>query len=170
MFNRRCIKGNRLITPGLVPNQMMWRSIPLLLLLAGEALAYKPAPPTRHDVFSPNGKFVLDVNPISKRHTVYASDKRDQPLWAFERDVWQETHFLSNDGKALAVVMWQFVTLDSLADGICVEFWDRTGKVREHSFAELCPCPTRYYFESGPVGSFWRIWYSVVKGTERSCD
>src|SRR5438128_2073608 len=109
----------------------MWRCILLLMfVLEGRALAFKPASPVRHDVLSPNGAFVLDVNPSAKRLTVYPAGKRDQPLWSFERPVWQEKHFLSNDGKVVAVVTWEFVQVDEVDEGTCVEFWDQTGKFR----------------------------------------
>lgn len=141
----------------------MWRAGLLLLLLsAGPALGYKPASPVRHDVFSPNGAFVLDVDPAAKRLTVYATANRQTPLWSFDRTVWQEQHFLSDDGRTVGLVTWRFVKLDELSDGVCVEFWNRDGLLREYTFAELCPHPANFYVESGPVGDFWRKWYSEV--------
>ena len=66
----------------------MCRSVILHLLIpAGEAVAYKPAPPQRHDVFSADGNFVLEVDPTAKRCTVFAVGKRDQPLWSFKEHV-----------------------------------------------------------------------------------
>ncbi len=41
-----------------------------LLAFAPKGNAYSPGKPTRHDVFSPNGKYVLDVNPETKLHSV----------------------------------------------------------------------------------------------------
>jgi len=135
----------------------MWRAGLLLLLLsAGPALGYKPASPVRHDVFSPNGAFVLDVDPAAKRLTVYATGNRQKPLWSFDRTVWQEQHILSDDGRTVGLVSWRFVQLDELSDGVCVEFWNRDGLLREYTFAELCPHPANFYIESGPVGDFWR--------------
>lgn len=143
----------------------MRRSILFLLLLAtGDALAYSPAPPTRHNVHSANGAFVLDVDPGASRLTVYAADNRDKPLWSFDCDVWQENHFLANDGKVVAIVSWRFVQVEHLDDGVCIEFWNNTGKFKEYSFAEVCPYPRRYWLEPGPVGSFWRTWYSEAEG------
>lgn len=141
----------------------MWRSILLLLILpAGDACAYKPAPPKRHDVPSANRDFVLDVDPGANRLTVYAVGKRDQPLWSFQRPVWLQKYFLANDGKTVAVVASHFVPSDNLHDGVCIEFWNETGKVREHTFAELCPNPARSFFE-GPVGLHWRKWYTEAE-------
>ena len=136
----------------------------LLLLSAGPAQGYKPASPVRHDVWSPNGTYVLDVDPAAKRLTVYAAGDRQTPLWSFDRPVWQEQHFLSDDGRTVGVVAWRFVKLDELSDGVCVEFWNRDGLFREYTFAELCPNPGNFYIESGPVGDFWRKWYSRVDG------
>lgn len=132
----------------------------LILLFAGPALGYKPASPVRHDVYSPNRAFVLDVDPAAKRLTVYAAGDRQTPLWSFDRSVWQEQHFLSDDGRTVGLVTWQFVKLDELSDGVCVEFWNRDGLLREYTFAELCPHPGNFYIESGPVGDFWRKWHS----------
>jgi hypothetical protein len=143
----------------------MWRAGLLLpLLFAGPALGYKPASPVRHDVFSPNGAFVLDVDPTAKRLTVYAAGNRQTPLWSFDRSVWQEEHFLSDDGRMVALVAWRFVQLDKLPGGVCVEFWNQTGLSRNYTFAELCPNPSDSYLEWGPVGDFWRKWYSQVDG------
>jgi hypothetical protein len=137
----------------------------LLLLSTGPALGYRPANPVRHDVFSPNGAFVLDVDPAAKRLTVYAVGDRQTPLWSFSQDVWQEQHFLSDDGQSVAVVSWRFVQVDELSDGVCVEFWNRGGVFRSYTFDELCPHPGNFYLESGPVGDFWRKWYSDVEAT-----
>jgi len=136
----------------------------LLVLSAGPALGYKPASPVRHDVWSPNGAFVLDVDPAAKRLTVYAAGDRQTPLWSFDRRVWQEQHFLSDDGRTVGLVTWRFVQVDSLSDGVCVEFWNPTGLVRQYTFAELCPNPSEHYLEWGPEGDFWRKWYSRVDG------
>src|SRR5262245_57227058 len=96
----------------------------LLLLSTGPALGYKPANPVRHDVFSPNGAFVLDVDPAAKLLTVYAVGDRQKPLWLFKRYVWQEQHFLSDDGRTVGLVTWRFVRVDDLSEGVCVEFWN----------------------------------------------
>jgi hypothetical protein len=150
---------------GLVRWQDMWRTILLLLLLpAGEAIAYSPARPTRHDVYSANGAFVLDVDPRAKRLSVYAANNRDKPLWSFDRAVWQETHLLSDDGKVVAVVAWRFVQVSETPDGVCIEFWNDLGMFKKYTFADVCPHPRRYWLEPGPVGSFWRTWYSEVEG------
>jgi len=133
----------------------------LLLFSAGPALAYKPASPVRHEVFSPNGEFVLDVDPAAERLTAYATGDRQTALWSFNRHVWQEQHFLSDDGQTVGLVTWRFVQVDELVDGVCVEFWNRTGRFREYTFSELCPNPSEFW-EMCPVGDFWRKWYTDV--------
>lgn len=144
----------------------MWRSILLLLLLpTSDALAFKPAPPKRHDVFSPNGKFVLDVDPNAKQISVFAADKRDQPLWSFKNWAWSG-HHLSNDGKVVAILHWEFVSVKDLDEGVCVTFLNEAGKLKEHRFADLCPHPRRLWMEPGPVGSFWRKWYTSASDAE----
>jgi hypothetical protein len=141
----------------------MWRSFFLLLLFpVGEVLAYKPAVAQRHDVYSRNGAFVLDLDPQAKRLTVFAAGKRDVPLWSVDRHVRLQRPFLSNNGKVVALVAWEFVDVDSLDKGVCIEFLNDKGKFREYTFNELCPHPAYAFWASGPVGLFWRKWSMQV--------
>jgi hypothetical protein len=123
------------------------------------AFAFKPAPPIQHDVRSANGRFVLDVNPKVDRLTVSQAENRSASLWSFNFNIWQEKQFLSNDGSVVTIVSWRFVQKKELADGPCVQFFNRTGRFREYTFAEICPNPSRVRDE-GPVGDFWREWYT----------
>src|SRR5947209_15477956 len=136
----------------------MWRAVLGLLVLAtAQAEGYSPARPVRHDVPSPNRAFVLDVDPAAKRLTVYATGDRTRPLWAFDRPVWQEQHFLSDDGRVVAVVSWRFVQVDDVASAAGVEFWGRAGRFRAFPVGELCPDPaTLGMLGFGPVGDCWR--------------
>lgn len=148
---------------GMVTEWMMRRAgLVLLLLSTGQLFGYKVASPVRHDVFSPNGAFVLDVDPATKRLTVYAAGEPNHPVWSFDRYVLYEEYFLSNDGRVVGLTTWRFVQVDDLAEGVCVEFWNRTGRFQQYTFAELCPHPGHFWFEAGPVGDFWRKWYSEL--------
>jgi hypothetical protein len=141
----------------------------LIILAPSPCLAYKPAPPERRDVFSPNRLFVLDFNPDTNIHTVYATANRKKPLWSYSAPAWLGPVFLSNDGRVVAVLAWKHVQIDGLGPAECVGFWDRTGKFKSYTFGTLCPEPrSRWFFEVGPVGSFWRVWYSSAdqKGDE----
>lgn len=52
----------------------------ILILSATHAAATSFAQPERHDVFSPNGDYVLDVNPQNNTLTVFKVTDRSNPL------------------------------------------------------------------------------------------
>ena len=61
----------------------MRAAILALLLTSPQAFATSYGKPERHDVFSRNRAFVLDVNPETRTHTVYDVRDRGKPLWSF---------------------------------------------------------------------------------------
>lgn len=133
----------------------------LLLLIPVPASAFKPAPPERHDVFSPNRQFVLDVDPKTKTNTVYLVNDRKNPLWSFEGVIWLGPAFLADDGNSVAVISWEHVQVEGLREETCIRFRNKGGLLKSYTFGEICPNPRRQgWFERGPVGSFWRVWYS----------
>jgi hypothetical protein len=139
------------------------RAAALLALLPSVCRATSYADPERHDVFSPNRAYVLDVNPKTDRHTVYAVADRSKPLWSFSADVWHAPFFLSNDGKVVAEPAWRHIRVQDVEKATCIRFWNRTGEFKTYSFAEVCPNPrSRGWFEVGPIGGFWRVWYESV--------
>jgi hypothetical protein len=93
--------------------------------------------PERHDVFSPNGQFVLDVDPKTDTLTVYAVTDRNTPLWSFSKPIWHAPFFLSNDGKVVTSAAWKFVRTYDLHDTDCVLFRNKDGVFRSYSFL-LC--------------------------------
>ena len=139
----------------------------LTLLLASESFAFSPARPKKHDLFSENGKYVVDVDPEAKLFTVFAANNRGRPLWSFSRPVQFGSHFLSNDGNSIAIVHWRFVGVDFLDEGVCVEFWNETGKFVEYRFNKICPYPRQFWINvwlvDGPVGEDWRTWYTELE-------
>jgi hypothetical protein len=136
----------------------------LLVLGQSPANAFKPDSPQRRDVFSPNRAFVLDANPGTGKHIVYAVNDRQTPLWSFSEPLWLGPIFLSNDGQVVAILAWKHVKADGLDGANCVSFWNKAGRMKAYTFGELCPSPRRRgWFEIGPVGSFWRVWYSEAR-------
>lgn len=133
------------------------------LLVASPANAYSPAKPHRHDVFSRNGLYVLDVDPIAEVNTVYSIADRTRPIWSFPGKLWLGRGCLSNDGKVVIIVNWPFVTEEHLATAFAVEFRNKDGVFRSYLVRELVPDPPlTQNIGPGPIGDFWRTWYSEV--------
>ncbi len=141
----------------------------LLLLAPAAARATSYAAPEPHDVYSPNGKFVLHVNPDTEHHVVYRTADRDTPLWSFDKPVGHEPYLLSNDGKVVVEVAWRHVRQENLASADCLVFRSASGVIRHHSFQDLCPAPARTSMVGiGPIGSFWRTWYTDLEQSNSS--
>jgi hypothetical protein len=143
---------------------MHWHSLltlGVLLFATSEACAFSPAPPKRHDVFSPNRNFVVDVNPNTETHIVYASNDRKNSLWSFKRPIGSEKFFLSDDGQVVVVVAGRYVWRNGLGRDCC-EFWNAGGKFMAHSFRAICPSPRTLWFFEGPIGPGSCIWYDDV--------
>ena len=132
------------------------------LLVASPASAYSPAKPHRHDVFSQNGLYVLDVDPIAEVNTVYSVADRTRPIWSFPGKLGLRG-CLSNDGKVVIIVNWPFVTEEHLATAFALEFRNKGGVFRSYLVRELVPDPPLTQdIGPGPFGDFWRTWYTEV--------
>src|SRR5437016_3192553 len=107
----------------------LWQALLCLFVLpASQTLASRPQWPERRDIFSPNRRFVVDVNPKAERFTVYSAADRHRPLWSFSRPDpptldWRNDYFLSNDGKALLLVNGVRLKEDELHYAFGIEFW-----------------------------------------------
>jgi hypothetical protein len=139
----------------------------VLVLLAVPCSAWGTsyAPPQRRDVYSPNRQFILDVNPETGVHSVYAVADRTRELWSFKLSVWLFDFALSNDGKVVAVVFWQHLHAEDVEEAVGVGFWNDGGLFRSYAVGELCPLPahTRTWWGGhGPIGEFWRTWHDKV--------
>jgi hypothetical protein len=142
----------------------MRAAILTLLLTASPVLATSYARPTRHDVFSRNRAFVLDVNPETRTHSVYDARDRSMPLWSFSCDVWHFPFLLSDDGQVAATVGWNHVREQDIAAANAVTFWNKVGEFQSHALRDMCPDPPRTQDVGvGPIGTFWRTWYTDVK-------
>src|SRR5262249_31165234 len=117
--------------------------------------------PKRHDVYSPNRAYVLDVNPDTEEQKVYAAQDRTKALWSFSCRVWHGPFYLSNDGKVVAEVQWYYVDADALGTGNCIVFRSKAGPVKSYRFADLCPDPRRRgWLEGGPLRGRQCVWYA----------
>jgi hypothetical protein len=138
-------------------------AILVLLLTVPPCGATTFARPTRHDVFSHNRAFVLDVNPATEVHTVYDVRDRSKPLWSFSEPAGIAPILLSDDGRVVATVDWMYVKAEDIADTTAVVFWNRDGQFRAYPLKELCPDPPKTQDVGvGPIGDFWRTWYTDV--------
>jgi hypothetical protein len=123
-------------------------------------MATSYAPPERHDVFSKNHAFVLDVNPQTQVHTIYATETRDKPLWTFSEPVGHAPILLSDDGTVVATIAWKHIKEENIPVAAGVQFWNKDGLFRSYSLRELCSNPPRTQDVGlGPVGEFWHTWY-----------
>jgi hypothetical protein len=114
-------------------------------------------------VFSRNRAFVLDVNPDTKVHTVYDVRDRSKPLWSFSYVVWHFPFLVSDDGQVVATVDWQHIHEKNIETAEAVTFWNKEGSFRSHALRDLCPDPPRTQdVGPGPIGQFWRTWYTDV--------
>lgn len=138
-------------------------SVLVLLCCVSPCFGTSYAEPRRHDVYSPNKAFVLDVNPKTEVHNIYAANDRKVPLWSFTRPVWHSPWLLSNDGKVVAMIAWEHVQEKFLDKVDGVQFWNAAGRFKAYSLKELCPDPPRTQdITIGPIGEFWRTWYRDV--------
>ncbi|MEK6238321.1 MAG: hypothetical protein N2C14_26695, partial [Planctomycetales bacterium] len=140
-------------------------SILAAVLFSGtEAKATKFAEPRRHDVYSRNGKFVLDVNPQTNVHVAHATSDRSKALWSFSKRAGHGPFFLSNDGKTVAIVAWPYVHDKRLPTARCIQFWNASGEFASCQFSEIAPNPApTSWVGGGPLGDSWRTWYFDIE-------
>lgn len=147
-------------------------ALPLAVLLLASWLSSAGATtfvqPERHDVYSPNKRFVMDVDPETEVHNIYAVADRSQPLWSFSQPVWHGEWYLANDGAVAATLSWRFVQQDRVKQADGVRFWNAGGNFRSYGLVELAPQPAITSWGGlgpGPIGSFWRTWYTDAEQT-----
>jgi hypothetical protein len=141
--------------------QEMKTAVLVVLLTASPAFVTSYAAPERQDVYSRNRAFVLDVNPETDIHSLYDVRDRSTPLWTFSRGIWYGPILVSDDGAVVAIVAWEHVQVDDIADVKAVEFWNRSGEFRSYPLTELCPNPPKTQDVGiGPIGGFWRTWHA----------
>jgi hypothetical protein len=121
-------------------------------------------------VYSPNGVYVLHLNPKTRTHAVCATANSNVSLWSFSKEYFYESPiFLSNDGKVVAILAWKYMNLDELDEqkrrqfwskGKCIQFWNSEGEFKSYQFAELCPTPQKKDHWEGPIGDNGGIWFT----------
>jgi hypothetical protein len=148
---------------GRAEGHVIQRATIVLLVSTSPCFASSYARPERHDVFSHNQAFVLDVNPETKVHTVYDARDRTKPLWSFSMPVWHFPFLLSNDGRVIVTVTSMYVKAEDIAESVGVRFWNRDSEFRTYPLRDLCPDPPKTQDVGvGPIGGFWRTWYTDV--------
>ena len=137
----------------------------LVLQLSGHATSY--ADPKSETIASANGKYTLITDPKTKNHKVYSSDNLKEPLWSFERRIWHDEFYLSNDGQRVLWVAWENVQVDDgkgwrnrQADEAqqeeAIVVYSPDGVLVRKTFAEVSN-PVKP-IGPGPIGDFWRVW------------
>jgi len=130
----------------------------ILLGFVDSVMATSFGPPRDREVKSPNGQFLLHINAESGRHEVREGSK---VLWSFDKDVWHDAYFVSNNGRFVLWVSWRFVQANNVKTD-ALRVYSSRGVALERTFAELGnPRPYRQD-EIGPIGDFWRIWRGEV--------
>lgn len=119
----------------------------LIGCLARSADARRPIEPVRHERYSPNGRYLLDFDPESNHHTIYASNDRNIALWSFDGDAywpygrgeWDGCLFVADDGLTVAGPAWMPMvgmpegrrTFDGL------EFWGPNGPIASYRVSDV---------------------------------
>jgi hypothetical protein len=128
------------------------------LLLSGmmfQALATSYAEPEDRVVKSPNGKFALKIHAKKGLHEVKSGKK---VLWSFQRDVWHDDYFVSNDGQRVLWVSDRYVSAEDANKKAALAVYSSKGVLLSKTGADVSK-PRRYYKgEMGPIGDHWRIW------------
>jgi hypothetical protein len=101
-------------------------SLALFTAFAGGLFATSYAPPQERVVKSPNGLFLLRIQPNGGRHEIVAAKNPKQVIWSFDRNVWHDEYFVSDDGAHVAWIAWEFVRTDEYKNN-AVEIWDKDG-------------------------------------------
>ena len=129
-----------------------------------EAMATSYAPPEDRVVKSANGQYSLDINAETNRHEIRKGKK---VLWSFERRIWHDEFYLSNDGQRVLWVAWENVQVDDAkrwrnrqADQAqqeeAIVVYSPDGVLVRKTFAEVS-APIKPV-GPGPIGDFWRVW------------
>jgi len=130
----------------------------ILLGFVDSVMATKFGPPKDREIKSPNGQFLLHISAQSCRHEVREGTK---VLWSFDKDVWHNDYFVSNDGEFVLWVSWRFVKADDVKM-TALTVYSKSGAALEKTFAELGTPRAYRKDEIGPIGDFWRIWRGDV--------
>jgi hypothetical protein len=127
-----------------------------------EATSY--APPKREEIHSPSQKYLLVIDPATKKHVVSLTSTPNTEIWSFSLPVWHSPVLLSNDGQTVAVIAWRHVQEGALAKGDCVTFYRSDGSKIGIPFGEVYPNPPKTSDVGiGPIGDFWHTWYHSVE-------
>lgn len=132
----------------------------LFSIMTSTAYATKMAVPAAQKIYSGNKKYYIDYNPTSKKQNVM---KKDHITWSFTYPTsFDDTLFISNNGKYVYVVRSKFVQKDNLKNPALL-IYSPDGLKAQYSYQKLS-IPRDYRDdEAGPIGEFWRVWRKEVK-------
>ena len=144
--------------PSVTMRAILTTSAVILLCFVDSLMATKFGPPKDVEIKSPNGQFLLHISAESGRHEVREGSK---VLWSFDRDVWHDDYFVSDDGQFVLWVSWFFVKAEDVK-ATALTVYSKSGAAFEKTFAELGTPRAYRKDEIGPIGDFWRIWRGDV--------
>lgn len=90
--------------------------------------------PQDRAVKSPNGKCIPDINAKSDDHKILTGKKR---FWSFKRNVWHDDYFISNDGKYVLWVAWEYVQEEDVKKKGALTVYSTEGVTLKKTYAEL---------------------------------
>lgn len=122
--------------------------------------AFKPAPQEDEEYKSANGKYTLKISAEEGIHRICEGEK---VLWTFKYEVWHDDFFVSDDGKHVLRVAWEYVQNENAERDDAIVVYSANGMVLHKNYAEVSKPREYLKDEIGPVGDFWRIWRVGVK-------
>lgn len=137
----------------------------VFLGFVNSAMATSYADPTDRVVESPNGHYSLEINTKTSRHEIR---KGKEVLWSFERRIWHDEFYLSNDGQRVLWVAWEHMQVvedgkgwrnrqaDEAQQEEAIVVYSPDGVLVRKTFAEVS-APIKPA-GPGPIGDFWRVW------------
>lgn len=135
----------------------------VLLFASGTTWADTPSgivPLGRHEVFSKNGAFVLDVNPEAQCNTVYAAADRTRPVWSFPGILKTDIRkiLVADNGLVVALIGSSNVGEAELSRSEGVRLIGHDGRSRSHRIIEFYREPSFSY----GCGNSYINWFEDV--------
>jgi hypothetical protein len=114
-------------------------------------------PPTpSYILYSPNGMYFATMSAEAGVNDVYSTSDPSTSLWHFQSDL-SGQFFLSNDGQSIIHLSEKWIFKGGFRNPGATIF-RQNGQIGSYSIGRLSR-PRKYHkHESGPNGSFWRVW------------
>lgn len=132
----------------------------ILIGFLNPAMATRFVEPKDTQYQSPNGKYTLKITAATGEHQLCEGDK---VLWSFNRRLWYNDYFVSNDGKCVLWVNWQHVSEEYPKKTEAYAVYTAEGKVAGKNVNEISELRMWREGDSiGPFGASMRVWRDKV--------